>query len=112
MMAIGSAAPDPSWLRRSDGRVSPLRVTLVAESPPMREVRRLVRKVAGYKTSVLIQGESGTGKERVARLLHELAPWSGAPFVAVSLAAVPEALLESELFGHRKGAFTDAHRDR
>jgi two-component system response regulator AtoC len=85
---------------------------IVARSPRMEELLRLTRKIAEYKTTVLVTGESGTGKEMVARVLHEASPRRGAPFVPVNCGAIPEALLESELFGHRKGAFTDAHRDK
>jgi two-component system response regulator AtoC len=81
---------------------------LVAESPAMREVMRVVHKVAPTATTVLIEGESGTGKEVVARAIHELSPRAERPFVAVNCGAIPEQLIESELFGHAKGAFTDA----
>jgi two-component system response regulator AtoC len=81
---------------------------LVGSSPAMREVRATVAKLAAVKTTVLVVGESGTGKELVARELHARSPRAAGPFVAVNCAAIPEPLLESELFGHRKGAFTDA----
>ncbi len=83
---------------------------LVGGSPAMQAVLRQVRKVAPQKTTVLIQGESGTGKELVARALHDLSPRAGLPFVAVNCGAIPGELLESELFGHARGAFTDAVR--
>src|SRR6185503_5713745 len=85
---------------------------MIGKSPAINTVFRTVQKVAEYKTNVLITGESGTGKELVARGLHELSPRAAGPFVAVNCGAIPEALLESELFGHRKGAFTDAVRDK
>jgi len=85
---------------------------LVAQSPAMKDVLRTVHKLAEYKSTVLITGESGTGKELVARMLHEGSPRRDAPFVAVNCGAIPETLLESELFGYKKGAFTDASRDR
>jgi two-component system response regulator AtoC len=78
----------------------------------MLDLFRTVRKIAEFKTTVLIGGESGTGKELIARALHRLSPRSNAPFIAVNCGAIPDTLLESELFGHRKGAFTDASRDR
>src|ERR1041384_5662833 len=81
---------------------------LVAEGAPMKEVVRLLQKVAPTPTTVLIEGESGTGKEVAARMLHALSPRADRPFVAVNCGAIPETLIESELFGHAKGAFTDA----
>ena len=85
---------------------------LVARSRQMLDMFRTVRKIAEFKTTVLIDGESGTGKELVARAIHRLSPRGSGPFIAVNCGAIPDNLLESELFGHRKGAFTDANRDR
>ena len=85
---------------------------LVAEGPAMKEVMRVVHKVAPATTTVLIEGESGTGKELIARALHELSPRADRPFVAVNCGAIPEQLIESALFGHAKGAFTDAKTAR
>jgi DNA-binding NtrC family response regulator len=85
---------------------------LIAKSQAMRDVASMVQRVAGSTASVLITGESGTGKELVARAIHYASPRKDNPFVAVNLAAVPESLIESELFGHKKGAFTDARSDK
>jgi len=85
---------------------------MLGKSPAIQSVFRTVEKVAEYKTTVLIEGESGTGKELVARALHRRSPRAGKPFVAVNCGAIPANLLESELFGHRKGAFTDAAYDK
>jgi formate hydrogenlyase transcriptional activator len=82
----------------------------VAESPAMRQVMERVRLVAASTSTVLVRGETGTGKEGLARLVHEFGPRFNAPFVPVNLGAIPEGLIESELFGHEKGAFTGASR--
>src|SRR5438477_58765 len=81
---------------------------LVGQSPAMLDVYKLLARVAGSSATVLVQGESGTGKEVVARAIHINGPHASGAFVAVNCAAIPENLLESELFGHEKGAFTGA----
>jgi DNA-binding NtrC family response regulator len=85
--------------------------SLVGDSPAMREVRRLIGKVGPSRSNVLITGESGTGKELVARALHAAGPDATAPLLAVNCAAIPHDLLENQLFGHVRGAFTGADRD-
>lgn len=85
---------------------------LVGEAAATLELRQLIAKVAPSDATVLIRGESGSGKEVTARSIHEASPRSGAPFVAVNCAAISDSLLESELFGYRKGAFTGAETDR
>ena len=85
---------------------------IVARSPPMRQLIDLARRVAKVDSTVLITGESGSGKERIARLIHDASTRSSGPFIAVNCGAISEALLESELFGHVRGAFTGATQDR
>jgi DNA-binding NtrC family response regulator len=83
-----------------------------AQSPAMVKTLEMARRVAKADATVLITGESGVGKERIARLIHDESPRLGGPFLAINCGAVPESLLESELFGHAKGAFTGATQDR
>jgi two-component system response regulator AtoC len=85
---------------------------MIAKSPQMAAIWRTVAKVADYKATALIMGESGVGKELVARAIHKRSSRRGGPFIAVNCGAIPESLLESELFGYRRGAFTDASADR
>ncbi len=86
--------------------------SILAKSAAMTEIFRTITKIADFKTTVLIQGESGVGKELVARAVHARSARRNHPFVPINCGAIPENLLESELFGHKKGAFTDAHSDR
>ena len=97
---------------RLDGGGGPPAGGMVAESPALREVLDVVARVAAHRTTVLITGESGTGKEVVARAIHRASPRAGGPFVGINCAAIPESLLESELFGHVRGAFTGAVGDK
>jgi len=85
---------------------------IVAKSSAMRDVVALVQRIAASTASVLITGESGTGKELIARAIHYNSPRASGAFVGVNLAALPEGLIESELFGHKRGAFTDARADK
>jgi DNA-binding NtrC family response regulator len=82
---------------------------IIGQSPGMREVFEMVQQVAPARTTVLLQGESGTGKELIAKAIHQLSPRAKQPMVSVHCAALAPTLLESELFGHEKGAFTGAH---
>ena len=103
----GEALREVAMLRRKLSQVWGMG-RLVGTSAGMQEVYRLIEVAAPTTAPVLISGESGTGKELVARTLHDLSPRSKGPFVAVNCAAIPETLLESEIFGHEKGAFTGA----
>ncbi len=86
--------------------------SILAKSASMQEIFRTITKIADFKTTVLISGESGVGKELVAKAIHARSSRKSGPFVAINCGAIPENLLESELFGHKKGAFTDANADR
>jgi len=101
-------------VRRLEGELTALQGggEIIGRSAPMRAALEVARKVARHPSTALITGESGTGKELVARLIHGWSPRAAAPFVAVNCGAIPDALLESELFGHVKGAFTGAVADR
>jgi len=85
---------------------------LIGQAAPMLAMKKMLAKVAAFSTTVLVTGESGTGKELVARAIHTSGPRVGHEFVAINCGAIPETLLESELFGHVKGAFTDARTDK
>ncbi|TMQ70763.1 MAG: response regulator, partial [Candidatus Eisenbacteria bacterium] len=103
--AIELAEPFPAAGRKRYHR-------LIGESEPMRKVFALVQRVASTDATVLVVGENGTGKELVAHAIHEASPRRTGPFVPIHCGAIPETLIESELFGHERGAFTDAHRQR
>lgn len=98
---VGARAKKPN-------KYIPKRTAFIANSNPMKEVLATIEQVSDSRATVLVTGESGTGKEVVAKLIHELSPRGGESFVAVSCAALPETLMESELFGFEKGAFTGA----
>ncbi len=100
--AAGSAAP----------AVSDLGGRILSRAPAMADIVRAVSRYAAHKQTVLVLGESGTGKELIARALHDSGPRAAGPFIPVLCGAIPEALIESELFGHKKGSFTDATRDK
>jgi len=102
--------PASSSSRR--GPVLAGKLAIIRKSPAMLELQRVVERVAGRMIPVLLVGETGTGKELVARELHERSPRRGAPFVVVNCAAIPDGLVESILFGFKRGAFTGADRDR
>ena len=102
-----AAAADKNAVDNSNGEIG-----IIGSCPPMQDLYSKIRKVAPTDSNVLIQGESGTGKELVARALHNLSKRAKAPMISVNCAAIPESLIESELFGHEKGAFTGASAGR
>lgn len=85
---------------------------IVAHSAAFKDIFETIKRLSPFNTTVMITGESGTGKELLARAIHESSPRKGKPFIAINCGAIPESLMESELFGHKKGAFTDASRDK
>lgn len=110
-------AADHARLRRENRRLQQLVAgcrsdELVGESPPIVKLKELIAQVAPFSTTVLINGETGTGKELVARLIHNWSRRHEQPFLPINCGALPETLLESELFGHVKGAFTGADQDK
>lgn len=105
---VRAAAEPGRSARKSPARQGAPTKAFIAASPAMMQIVDTIRRVADSRATVLVTGESGTGKEVVARLIHDLSPRSAEAFVAVSCAALPESLMESELFGHEKGAFTGA----
>jgi len=111
-------AEEREGLRRENARLKAEAVGrgqvggMIAASEAMARVFKLISKVAEVRSTVLIMGESGTGKELVARAIHNASARAKGPFVAVNCGAIPETLLESELYGHKRGAFTDAHADK
>jgi transcriptional regulator with PAS, ATPase and Fis domain len=108
-LARGEGAP-AAEAHAEGRRREHVRVTkIVGESAPMREVMKFATRIANSGvTTIMLQGESGTGKDLFARFLHEASPRRDSPFIAINCAAIPETLLESEMFGYEKGAFTDA----
>jgi len=111
-VSSAQTARGDSALTQMDSREPRLtqHVPLLEGSPPMRAIRTVVENIADTDATVLIRGESGVGKDLVARAIHAASPRRRGPFVKVNCAAIPAGLLESELFGHEKGAFTGAHR--
>src|SRR5262249_13583220 len=111
--ALGARALAREVVERRTGRDEMWEFgALVGKSPKMQEVYKTIGRIAATDVTVLLRGESGTGKEVVARVIHHYSRRAGRPFVAVSCAAIPATLLETELFGHERGAFTDAHQRR
>jgi two-component system nitrogen regulation response regulator GlnG len=110
--ALHSPAPASQRTTVAPGSDADIRPTLVGQSAAMQELFKLIVMLADNDLTVLVQGESGVGKELVARAIHDSGARARAPFVAINCAAIPEQLIESELFGHERGAFTDAKTAR
>jgi two-component system nitrogen regulation response regulator GlnG len=113
-VALVKRAVDHAHEQRADGGVKEVEsaTEIIGEAPAMQEVFRAIGRLSQSKITVLINGESGTGKELVAHALHKHSPRSQAPFIPLNMAAIPRDLIESELFGHEKGAFTGAGNQR
>jgi DNA-binding NtrC family response regulator len=105
----GAMAVDPQEIVRTSGSKTP---TLIGQSPVMRKLFSVIERVAPTDASVLITGATGTGKELAARAIHDLSPRRDAAFVDINCSAIPETLIEAELFGHQRGTFTGAHENR
>ena len=118
LLAVAMAA-ERERLRRENKRLKQALETdgaalpgLIGNAPAMQVLYATIRKIANFRSTVLVTGETGSGKEMVARAIHDLSPRKSKPFVAVNCGAIPETLIESELFGHAKGAFTGAHAQK
>jgi two-component system, NtrC family, response regulator AtoC len=109
---VRRARPSANGTNGAAGTTSLVEPTIIGDGPAMQKLKATIRLVAPQRTTVLILGESGTGKELVARSIHLQSPRRQHKFIAINCAAIPPALLESELFGHARGAFTDAVRDK
>ena len=105
---VGRALNEPKAKRALEGEVHNEDIPLVGRSPAMQDIYRVLARLMQTDLTVMITGESGTGKELVARALHDYGKRRNGPFVAINMAAIPRDLIESELFGHEKGAFTGA----
>jgi two-component system nitrogen regulation response regulator GlnG len=106
--AVDEALASSATHHEPEGVAAGEDLPLIGRSPPMQDVYRTIARVVSNDLTVLVLGESGTGKELVARAIHDFSPRKSAPFVAVNMAAIPRELIESELFGHERGAFTGA----
>ncbi|HEX8554321.1 MAG TPA: nitrogen regulation protein NR(I), partial [Sphingomonas sp.] len=106
--AVAGAAARGTGLGEAPAEVDPSALPMIGRSPAMQDVYRVIARVVSNDLTVLVSGESGTGKELVARAIHDLGPRRDAAFVAINMAAIPRDLIEAELFGHERGAFTGA----